>query len=120
MISDKREIGNFGEKIAEEYLRRKKYKIIEKNFQNKFGEIDLVAHHQGQLVFIEVKLKTNKSFGLPEEEFNFWKKKKLRRTINSYLLERKVKDENWRLDLIAIEARPEPPQIRHYKAVDFT
>ncbi len=123
MMTDRREIGFFGEKLAENYLKKKKYKIIEKNFQNKFGEIDLIARDkkQKQLVFVEVKLKRNNSFGLPEEEFDFWKKKKLKKTINSYFIERKINEENWRVDLIAIEFDEDEKEslIRHYQAVEI-
>lgn len=116
---NKKQLGNFGEKIAEDFLKRKKYKIIERNFQNRFGEIDLIARDKKQLVFVEVKLKSNQNFGLPEEEFHFYKKKKLKRVINSYFLEKKIKEENWRLDLIAIELNQNQPLIRHYQAVEI-
>ncbi len=119
-MSTKKEIGRFGEEIAEDFLKRKKYKILEKNFQNRFGEIDIIAKDKNQLVFVEVKLKTNPYFGLPEEEFNFYKKKKLKKTIKSYLMEKKIKDENWRVDLIAIEFKKNiKPVIRHYQAVEI-
>ncbi|MFN3301661.1 MAG: YraN family protein [Patescibacteria group bacterium] len=121
MITDKRKIGNFGEKIAEDFLKKKKYKIIARNFQNKFGEIDLIAHDKKgkQLVFVEVKLKRDNKFGLPEEEFNFHKKRKLKRVINSFLSNKKMKEENWRVDLIAIEFKKDLPVIRHYQAVEI-
>jgi putative endonuclease len=119
MKIDKRKIGHLGEKIAEDYLKRKKYKIIEKNFQNRFGEIDLVALDKNQLVFVEVKLKRSKNFGLPEEEFNFFKKRKLKRVINSYLIEKKLNEKEWRVDLIAIEINEDEPIIRHYQAVEI-
>lgn len=119
MITDKRKVGSFGEKIAEEFLKKKRYKIITKNFQNKFGEIDLVAREKKQLVFVEVKFKSSDNFGLPEEEFNFFKKKKLKRTIKSYLLEKKIEKDNWRVDLIAIELKDQIPFIRHHQAVEI-
>jgi len=120
MISDRRKIGNFGEQLACDFLKKKKYKIIERNFQNKFGEIDLITRDRNQLVFVEVKLKENKDFGLPEEEFTFYKKKKLKRVINSYFIEKKNKEENWRVDLIAIEFdKNTEPLIRHHQSVEI-
>jgi len=121
MLTDKRKIGSFGEKLAEEFLKKKKYKIITKNFQNKFGEIDLIARDKknNQLVFVEVKLKSDERFGLPEEEFNFFKRMKLKRTIKSYFIEKKIKEENWRVDLVAIELKENTPLFRHHQAVEI-
>ncbi|MBP5618294.1 MAG: YraN family protein, partial [Clostridia bacterium] len=47
--------GERGEKLAARYLRRKGYRILERNFQTRFGEIDLIARKGDQLVFVEVK-----------------------------------------------------------------
>lgn len=59
--------GKLGEKIAQDFLVRKGYRIIESNFQTRFGEIDLVATKGKKLVFVEVKLKIGVQFGQPEE-----------------------------------------------------
>lgn len=115
----KREIGAFGEKLAEDFLKKKKYKIIARNFQSKFGEIDLVCRDKKQLVFVEVKLKRNEDFGLPEEEFNFFKRKRLKKAIVSYLKEKEIKEENWRVDLIAIELKKDETIFRHHQAVEI-
>jgi len=121
MDFNKRKLGNFGESLAADFLKKKKYKIIERNFNNRFGEIDIVAKQKKQLIFVEVKLKTGQEFGLPEEEFNFYKKQKLSRAIKSYLLEKKIKDDNWRVDLVAIGTKGiQKPEIRHYEGVGLT
>lgn len=59
--------GKLGEKIAKDFLVKKNYKIIQTNFQNRFGEIDLIAADGQTLVFVEVKLKIGEDFGFPEE-----------------------------------------------------
>lgn len=121
MINNRRKIGNFGESLAADFFKRKKYKIIEKNYQNKFGEIDLITRDKKQLVFVEVKLKASREFGLPEEEFHFYKKQKMVRAIKGYFLEKKIKEENWRIDLVAIELKENSePEIRHYQGLGLT
>jgi putative endonuclease len=62
--------GKFGETIAKDFLLKKGYKIISQNFQNRFGEIDLIAADGQVLVFVEVKSKVGQNFGSPEEMIN--------------------------------------------------
>lgn len=122
MRRNTRQIGNYGELLAEDFLRKKKYKILERNFYTPLGEIDIVAKEKKQLVFIEVKMNQVRRFGLPEEKFNFYKKQKLFRAIKAYFLENQFKGDNWRLDLVAIEMMKEneKPIIRHYQGITLT
>ena len=60
-----KEIGKLGEEIATQYLRNKGYKILDRNFMCRQGEIDIVAHTKKELVFVEVKTRTNLSYGRP-------------------------------------------------------
>lgn len=62
-----RQTGNRAEDAATEFLLHKGYTILERNFRNKFGEIDIIARDGKILVFIEVKAKIGKDFGLPED-----------------------------------------------------
>ena len=111
-------LGEEGEKIALNFLEKQNYKIVEKNFRSgNFGEIDLIAYDRNQLVFIEVKTKSTHQFGLPEEEFNFHKKRKLLKAINGYFWQKKIKNDNWRIDLVAIDFSEIKPKIYHYQAV---
>jgi len=120
MFSNKRAIGNLGEFLAVDFLKKKKYKILERNFYTPFSEIDIVAKEKKQLVFVEVKMNQKNEFGLPEERFNYHKKRKLSKAIKAYLLEHKINGDNWRLDLVAIEIiNNQKPVIRHYSGVDL-
>ena len=111
-------LGKKGEKIALNFLKKKGYKILEKNFRSEnFGEIDLIAYDHNQLVFIEVKTKSTHQFGLPEEEFNFHKKRKLFRAINNYFWQKKIENDNWRIDLVTVDFSEIKPKIYHYQAV---
>lgn len=64
------QIGDAGQRKAERFLKKLGYKIIDRNFRSKFGEIDLIAVKEGTLVFIEVKARASDLFGLPEEAVN--------------------------------------------------
>ena len=55
--------GGYGEEIATTYLKKKKYKIIEKNYANRIGEIDIIAEDKNVLVFVEVKARETLEFG---------------------------------------------------------
>ena len=57
--------GKIGEKVAQEYLIKNDYEILVKNFRCKQGEIDIIAKDKNELVFIEVKTRTNKKYGNP-------------------------------------------------------
>lgn len=74
---NKREVGTKYEQVAAKYLQDAGMKIIEQNFRNRFGEIDLIGRHEGYLVFVEVKYRTTDVNGLPEEAVDFHKQKKI-------------------------------------------
>ena len=59
-----KELGKIGENIAISYLEKNKYDILERNFYCKQGEIDIIAKQKGVIIFIEVKTRSNKRFGL--------------------------------------------------------
>ena len=80
---DKINLGKYGEKIACEFLRKNKYKIITQNFKCKQGEIDIIAKdlNYKDIVFVEVKTRTNTAFGRPIEAVNRPKQKHLINTV---------------------------------------
>ena len=69
------EIGKLGEELAVGYLQKQNYKIIERNFECRQGEIDIIALDKNELVFIEVKTRTSIKYGKPAEAVNQIKKK---------------------------------------------
>lgn len=82
-----REVGKRGEEIAAKYLQEKGYKILERNYSTKFGEIDLIASKNNILSFVEVKLKQNEDFGTPEEMIGRGKLARVQHMAEFYLLE---------------------------------
>ncbi len=103
MLNNNQKLGAYGESLAEQYLEQKGYKILEKNFRSKFGEIDLIARHLNVLVFIEVKTRVNRSYGLPEEAIHKKKQLSLLKTSKYYLLKNNLKDVICRIDAVACE-----------------
>ena len=86
----KREIGDIGENEATKYLKKQKYKILERNYRKTYGEIDIIAEKDGVLCFVEVKTRKNDEFGRPCEFVDFKKQEKIKKTAMSYICEKKI------------------------------
>ncbi|HDQ22879.1 MAG TPA: YraN family protein [Candidatus Uhrbacteria bacterium] len=114
-----KEIGDFGQQIAKRYLLNKNYKILGENYYCREGEIDLIAQKGSQIVFLEVKTRLSRNFGLPEEAVGKEKKEKMEKAALAYLEKEKVKNENYRFDLMAVEIdkQDQKARIRHHKAI---
>ena len=85
MIISRRIAGQMGEGLAADFLMKKGYRILERNFRTKLGEIDIVAKDKDTICFIEVKSRTDFSFGSPLESITAFKRKKLSQVALSYL-----------------------------------
>lgn len=93
--------GVLGEDLATKYLKKKHFKILERNHRNKVGEIDIVAMQKKTLVFVEVKSRSTLEFGRPAEAVNAHKQHKLRQVASLYLISHKL-DIPCRFDVIEI------------------
>ncbi|MBM3284778.1 MAG: YraN family protein, partial [Candidatus Aminicenantes bacterium] len=78
-------LGRSGEQAAIDYLKSKKYSIVERGFRFHRGEIDIIAYDKNTLVFVEVKTRQSREFGLPEESVTPAKQAQLRRLAEAYL-----------------------------------
>jgi putative endonuclease len=96
-------LGQWGEETAARYLIGKGYQILDRNWHCAAGELDLVAQDGDTWVFVEVKARRQRAFGLPEESVTPAKRRKLQRAAWAYLETRQALDDAWRLDVIAIE-----------------
>ena len=110
-------LGNYGESLAKQYLKAQGYRILEENFRNKLGEIDLIAQDGKTICFVEVKTRQNCIQGQPYEAVTAWKMRKLSQMALSYL---KYKFHSLeipsRFDVISIVQEKEaPPSIKHIK-----
>lgn len=95
-------LGKSGEDIAVEYLKIKKYKIVNKGFRFLRGEIDIIAYDGDTLVFIEVKTRKSPRFTQPEESVTPAKRKQLRRVAQGYLLREHIQDVECRFDVLSL------------------
>ena len=118
MKFNNRQTGRLAENLAREALIKKGCQILETNFQNRFGEIDIIAKDRDILVFVEVKAKKGIEFGLPEEMISAYKLAKIRHMAAIYL---KGESVPCRIDVVAIVLSPDNDLIRltHYENVFF-
>lgn len=100
---DNRPSGNYGEDLAVKYLKDLGYKILERNFRIRGGEIDIVAKDDEYLVFVEVKARWSHEYGLPVESITPWKIKALVKTAAFYCMKIKWEDGPYRIDLVSID-----------------
>lgn len=105
----KRKLGDIGENIVCDFIKKRGFKIIERNYLRKWGEIDIIARKDEIIRFIEVKsvsCVTTEARPMgnyrPEDNMHPWKLKRLARTIQTYLLHKKL-DCEWQLDLITVK-----------------
>lgn len=96
------ELGKSGEEVAIEYLKKKKYKIVNKGFRFLRGEIDIIAYDGDTLVFVEVKTRKSFRFTQPEESVTPAKRKQLRRVAQGYLLREHIQDIECRFDVLSL------------------
>jgi putative endonuclease len=107
----KRQTGDLGEDVACKYLESKGFRIVERNYLRKWGEIDIVAEKPDILIFIEVKTVSRATLGQdgsrgtyrPEENVHPAKLRRLHRAIQTYLIDHKVPESRlWRLDVACV------------------
>ena len=108
-------VGKKGESLAAEFLRKNGYRIVENNFRNRYGEIDIIAIEGKTLVFIEVKTKTNSKFGPPKMAVNLRKQRQLSKAALAYLTQKKLNNNPARFDVIGISMIEDKTEIELIK-----
>jgi putative endonuclease len=110
-------LGRTGERLAAEALMSEGYRILERNFRCRQGEIDLVAEDEHDLIFVEVKARRGVSFGLPEDALTMRKRRKLMEVASYYLDLHACSDRSWRIDVVAVQfsSGGKLEEIRIYK-----
>ena len=110
-----KDIGDKGENLACSLLEKRGYAILDRNVRGRFGEIDIVAKKDGIIHFVEVRLRSNVTFGTPVETVNAKKRLRLQKTIEYYCLTKGVT--NWQLDIMAIQQLEKANKIIFYKNI---
>jgi len=110
-------LGRTGERLAAEELVRRGYRILEKNFRCSYGEIDLVAEDEHDLIFVEVKTRRGNAYGLPEDAVTFRKRQKLVQVASYYLDLHACSERSWRIDVVAVQLSQsgKPEEMRVYQ-----
>ena len=107
-----------GEEIATEFLIKKGYKIIDRNFRKGYGEIDIVTTHNHVLIFVEVKTRTTNLYGGAIEAISYSKLRKLTRTCEYYKILHPKLPEALRIDAILIDLENNKPKnIQHIENI---
>lgn len=95
-------VGSFGETLVIAYLENLNYEILDKNFNTKFGEIDIVAKDKDEYVFIEVKTRTSKKYGMPIEAVNENKVSHIKSASKVYIYLNRLENKFIRYDIIEV------------------
>jgi putative endonuclease len=98
-----RATGLLGEKLAQDFLKGRGYRIVTTNYRSPDGEIDIIASKNDVLIFVEVRAKSSHAFGTPEESVTNRKKQKLVKVAQDYVQSHEMQESPWRIDFIAVE-----------------
>jgi putative endonuclease len=108
----KKLLGREGEDLAARFLMKQGYRILERNYRTRSGEIDLVALHDGIVVFVEVKTRTSDAFGAPELAVTPRKQQRMVKAALAYIKYRKLHQVPCRFDVVAITTTAEQ-EVEH-------
>ena len=109
----KQVLGKEGERIAEEYLKKKGYRLVERNYRCAAGELDLIVLDRRVVVFVEVKTRTGQTFGSPFEAVEFRKQRKMIQAAQYFLAEKKLQQRDARFDVVGISWPGRDPMVEH-------
>ena len=111
-MSENQELGRFGERLAAAHLESRGYRIRERNFRCRQGEIDIIAEDGGCLAFVEVRTRRGRAMGSAAESLTPGKGARIREAAEAYCLERADVPEERRIDVIAIDLAPDGRLLR--------
>ena len=111
-----KQLGRWGEEWAVRFLKKKRYKILERNYRCRLGEIDIIATRKETLVFVEVKTRREEEAIPPQFSVNRRKQRQIIRVVRCYLKQHYLSGQKCRFDVVAIVAEEgkKPQKIRHF------
>ena len=117
LARDRRWIGEYGERVAVDFLRAKGHRILKRNFKGpRRGEVDIIARHDRLLLFIEVKTRRSDTKIRPLDAVDKTKQQLIERGANAWLKLLKTRNLPWRFDVIEILLEEgEKPKVNHVK-----
>ena len=111
--SYKRDVGSRGEQVAVKFLKKNGYKILQRNYRCKFGEIDIVCYDHGTIAFVEVKTRYSDTYGPPELSVTETKKRHIIKVALHYVAEKKIEGIDVRFDVVSVFHTP----MKKYPAI---
>lgn len=102
MRTDRLRLGAAGERAAEDYLRRQRYAILERNYRCPVGEVDLVALDGNAVVFVEVKTRSQEGFGSPFDAVDRRKQRRIIRAAQHFVLRHRLESRVLRFDVVGV------------------
>lgn len=113
-----RQLGAYGERLAERYLRERGLTVLDRNWRCEWGELDLVLRDGATVVFCEVKTRRSRGFGDPVESVTVQKVARLRRLAAAWLAQHEERFARVRIDVVGVVSRPgSTAQVRHLEGV---
>ncbi len=115
--SYRRDVGTRGEQLAVKFLKKSGYKILQRNYRCKLGEIDIVCYDHGTIAFVEVKTRYSDTYGPPELSVTEAKKRQIVKVALHYVAEKKIEGVDCRFDVVSIFHTPmkKQPEITLFK-----
>ncbi|MBI4158219.1 MAG: YraN family protein [Candidatus Yanofskybacteria bacterium] len=115
------EFGSWAEELAEEFLKKRGYKILSRNYRKPWGEVDIIAEKKGIITFVEVKASDSpapKGFE-PKKRVNDNKIKRIKRAAQTYIQQNNFDDRSWQIDIIAIELNKDKGTVKitHFRNI---
>lgn len=104
-----------GEEEATKYLEKLGYTILIKNYRTPYGEIDIIAKNENEYVFVEVKTRTSKKYGIPAEAVNKVKKQHIIRSSQYFIYKNRLNTESVRFDVIEVYFLKKNKLVNHIK-----
>jgi putative endonuclease len=113
-MSDARQVlGRQGEQVAERFLTRKGYRVVERNYRCPAGEVDLIVLDRRVIVFVEVKTRSGERFGTPLEAVEARKQHKMMRAAQFFLTQKGLHQRDARFDVVGISWPGGKPIVEH-------
>lgn len=117
--NQKQTLGKIGEDAAATFLLSHKYRILQRNFRARYGEIDIICERNNILIAVEVKTRSSYEYGLPEEAITPKKLREIQTALEYYCMAHKLETIPLQIDVVAIETDPQGKikTIRHHENV---
>jgi putative endonuclease len=113
MSAARQEFGEVGERVAERWLRRRGWRVLQRRFRSGHRDIDLVAERDGLVAFVEVKARKGRQFGDPVEAVHWRKQRELVRSASVWIDRHGRPNETYRFDVIGVLVEGNSVRIKH-------